>query len=307
MANTQTRLALIIQDLKSSNYFRVWALLWACCFVIWWVGLGFMADKAHNNEEHNYQRSYVINKAPTIPFPSFFLRVGSFQQSGPIVIDGSTSSCSFGGLFGGAQQPLLLNTCPSFNGTNTAQNCAVVNTQNNNGVSAVASSSGSFFNMAGITCTIQTQNNQPGVINDLLAFQEIGSSDGPNGGAFVWIAPNANAWVLLTLSYYDGQPQWDRELLYHSDIFHPTVNVTQNGNQVVETVYNITVLMNTFQVVYYESYDFYSSFLTASDIGGFAFLLIIIHKVVMLAVGFVLENNSQFLNSFGEGAKYQSV
>jgi len=300
MGASQERIQLVILDLKSSNYFRVWALLWLVCFVIWWVGLGIMSHKAEVNAEHNYMRTYVDTNVSQLQYPNFDIRVGGFEN--PALQINNNSVCYYGNFF--YNYTLQYVPCPaSINYFNTS--CIYFNTQNNNGVNLIAHNNASEpFLTERIWCTIYTTGNVEG-LDDQLAYEDQSGDPniGPNSGPDIWFGPNGASWILLSLFYYDNQPQWERDLLYHSDVFG---NTTMIGGQQM-TVYNVSILMNTFNVVHFNSYDFYNSFLTASDIGGFAFLLIIVHKVTMFLIGFALTNDSRFLNNNSDAAKYNSV
>ena len=65
-----------IRDLTKSWYFRVWILLFAICGLVWFIGLGFLADKSENDYKHlKYEFSVHDYSKKGIRFPDFQFKV----------------------------------------------------------------------------------------------------------------------------------------------------------------------------------------------------------------------------------------
>lgn len=112
----------------------------------------------------------------------------------------------------------------------------------------------------------------------------------------VWIAPNNNAWVMIEKAVvkYKGKPpatEWGRDLLYHST------------ESTVFGQYNIATILGTFRVAHLEQQDSYNGWMALGGIGGFAYFLIILHTIIMIAVGIVFTNDSKFLLGSGESSE----
>jgi hypothetical protein len=119
----------------------------------------------------------------------------------------------------------------------------------------------------------------------------------------LWIAPNNNAWVLLTKRFWvepsgNTIEEWERDLLYHSTQSSP-------GN------YTVLLVIDDFTVATVLSREnYYTGFMAVGDIGGTAFFLVLVHTIAMMLVGCVIPNDSVFLNGSASGSQkvqYQSV
>jgi len=61
-------------------------------------------------------------------------------------------------------------------------------------------------------------------------------------------------------------------------------------------------------VFYYEKTEWYTGWMAAADIGGFAFFLYIIHWIVVTFLGIFLQRTSKFLGVGGPSApQYNSL
>jgi len=269
MGETWIKIQQIAHDLKVSRYFDIWAGVWAIMAIVGFACMIILAQRAQNRLAERDIRIWLEN-ATTINFPQFHVRFGGGENE--TIID---QQCTHMGVplnvmpcqpYRGVVQPI--NRCVAINSSSVVANQNIVNTER-------------------IQCTIYTFIT-PG--NSLMAFEFEGQNIATYGGnsyASVWFAANSNAWIMLEKALYDsdGNPEiteWHRSLLYHSTAYSPGV-------------YNITVIIGSYAVEHWEQVDSYTGWMSAGDIGGFGFFLVIIHSIIMMIVGVFFKNNAVFL------------
>jgi len=255
----------IIRDLKESNYFRIWLLIWLACFVIFFVAFGVLAERSRIAATIGSQTTSVQHE-DKIHFPRFHIR----HQASPSV------ACFFENLH-----------VPTRKCTENDPTCITVLAD-----TFIAVDQRYNYTTRRILCNVTTAN--PGVgVDGLLAWElEQASNWGPNMGASLWIAPNEAAWILLTKDIVHGTggraERWERYLLYHSTLSHPAS-------------YQITVLIDSFDVDIITLHDNpYTGWMALGDMGGVAFFLLILHTIVMIVVGVFFTNSSSFLKPISQ-------
>jgi len=275
---TKLRVLRIINDLKSSWYFRVWLVLWILLMVVWWVALGILSDHSEKASKHKVQQYYVEHESK-IRFPEFRLRFK--LQPGQML---SEFNCFYGDpAVAGATVPVgaIASLC-EFNDT-----CISVASQT---VEACATYSPKCNDR--LVCVL----NVTGAVTPFLVAWELlqGERIGFNEYAQVWIQANDAAWVLLTKEVHHDKVGWNRELVYHSANFP-------------NTYWGIVTIINTFNVEHYEELDLYNGWQATADIGGFIMFLLIFHTFTMFIVGVFFENDSTFLRPDRKEETYNSV
>jgi len=137
-----------------------------------------------------------------------------------------------------------------------------------------------------IECWINT--TVPSSENMLIAWEFEGDNHAAGAGAIasVWIGPSDGAWVLLSnekLSWNGVEyNDWHRKLVYHT------------SNE-IPGVYRVAIIIDSFFVPHIESADSYTGWMALGEVGGFAFFMVILQGILMLAFGFCFTNNSKFL------------
>jgi len=276
---------LIVDDLKTSWYFRVWCLLWAVCAIVAFSALIILAHRSQQEIKEEEFQMWVEN-ATEIPFPKFHFRIHT-EADIPRVQNFTSKRCTHNGAF------LTTTTCAPWRGINPSpETCFAVNTDG-----IVAENKWEDWQDLFINCEITTAGVDADK-NLLIAWELEGENVGTYGGnsfASIWIAPNDKAWVMLEKALIQGgrkQPKWievwERTLLYHS------TNASPN-------FYNVSTIIGTFRVNHIELKDPSIGWVGAANVGGFAFFVILIHTIVMSLFGICLDNDSKFLRGNDSG------
>jgi len=275
MVATLDNIRFIIYDLKYSWYFRAWAVLWFIGFIIGFSALIILSGRS--NEAGSEQDVRIrIENVPSLNFPRYHIRISSSVLGTTI----KGKYCTHNG-FG-----VSTSKCEAIDGIDpTGDVCFAVQ-----GDSIVAyNKQDAPFKEKRIECFINTTVSTDGK-SGLLAWglENFGNTKpvGHNAYSDVYIAPNNNAWVLLTpinvMISGTKYHEWETNLLYHSSL-------SQQG------YYKIDTILSTFYVRDADQVDSYNGYRALGDIGGFAYFAIILHTIVMLVFGFCLRNNSKFL------------
>jgi len=113
--------------------------------------------------------------------------------------------------------------------------------------------------------------------------------DNYQGSDILWLGSNEDAWINLqqlsvTSFTMPATKQWRSQLVYHS-----TVSVAGH--------YGISVYLSNFLVFHYEQSNSYDGWMAASDIGGFAFFMVVVHALALFSASIFFDDSSSFLKS----------
>jgi len=265
----------MIEDLKSSWYFRMWLLFWIPCGLLAFICLIILGNISRKNQHHEDTKIWWEN-ASMIDYPQFHFRLP--ESSGSI----GAVNCAFDGGNSLDTQP-----CESWEGYSPGDisQCVAVKTAG----CAVTNN----FKDRPWQETIQCNVTAFSPINaSLLLAWEIedyntNANVGGNSYASIWIAPTTNAHIQLSKSIttFDHKPfnLWFRQLVYHS-------TVHQFGT------YSVQIEMPGMGVFHYDKMNMYNPWRAVGDIGGFAFFVFLLHVAVMIIFGVCLTNNSTYLS-----------
>jgi len=260
----------ILHDLKTSTYFRIWAFL---CFVAVNVGIVafFILSIRSSQSGSSRDWQFWISAESMMSYPSFH-----FQCADNLVFN--TFSCVHHTQTGVA--PVLTRQCPD--GAGGLSVCRTVIAEQ------ISASFGENFMSDSVTCIITTNNVNATDLNQMIKFQVEGGSFNPS----TWVAPNRKAVIGLSKMAFatdsddDDDDQlwaWRSQLEYHDSRFD-------------SYSYAIEVTFSSFSVQHFELADSYDGWRSTGDIGGFAYLLVMFHVVIMWCVNLFMEKNSKFLN-----------
>jgi len=269
----------IVEDLKASWYFRIWAVLWLVCAIVSFVSLIIISEASRIEGEEGSLRIW-FERTPNVAFPDF-------QIFAPHDMKILTSQCAFMG------KTVAQKGCVGW----------VVDTQHSC-VAFTGSSVSAFwdpkeFSSMRIDCNITTDLTQWNRTEDMLVGWDLVNTHpaGDNSLGPLWIAPNNLAWVLLTKKELQTKDfsgvMWDRVLSYQE-------------SQGTPGKYRIQSVMDKLFVEHYEYGTHDNGWRALGTIGGFAFFTYILHTIVMAVVGLCLDNDSHFLNPVG-GSTYAKV
>jgi len=265
----------VIRDLRSSWYFRVWALLWVICLIMGFVALGILGQKSEASMKYPTMNTWIEN-ATSLTFPRFHIRT---QGSETIKrLECSRNNVVIQNLACDLPQGVPLGSVAASN------NCIAVHSD----TIEVTNNPNSPLGDVMIYCSLTTEGSNPGsLVVWGLEGQNVGPF-GPNAFSGIYIGPNNNSWVVLEKRtvhesvHLPRQTQWSRSLIYHT-----------NGQ--VPGFYGITTIMGSFYVQHMEPDDVFDGWKAFGNIGGFIFMLVVVHTIVMLLVGIVFENRSEFI------------
>jgi len=267
MGETAYKIKEIIEDFKNSWYFRIWTFFWLICALVSFSALIILGSLSNLDNQQQDIRIWRENVS-SLNFPQFHFRVGGQEN-----VNFLNYNCWHLGM------PVQIIACTNSRG----DDCFALSSSN---ISA-PNNINAPFESARIDCTIITTNTSG---NSLLAFEIEGNniaSYGGNSYASLWFAPNNFAWIMLEQAIYTPSSgpvltEWDRTLLYHSSVAVPGF-------------YNVSVILGSFYVEHWDQVASYNGWMSTGDVGGFTFFCVIIHSIVMILFGIVLDNNSKFL------------
>jgi len=255
------QVASITGDLQTSWYFRIWALLWVVCFIMWFVNFGILAKESSQDIEQGAQ-IVRVSLVDSLAFPKFHFRVGDAFKFQNVSCKYNTTDLAMYPCAGGS----ALDECFAIDGEN-------IKVKRVGGDTRIVCQMGS---------TAQPSQDV------IIAWELEGATNfGTDSYASVWIQSSDDSWVLLTKTVFSSGIEWVRSLLYHS-------------SQAKTGIWGVSVILNSFNVLTYsDTTDLYNGWQAASDFGGFAFFLVILHTLVMLLVSTILTNDSRFLKGDG--------
>jgi len=272
MGYTGTRFGDIINDLKSSNFFRIWAVLWLLCALLTFsclVILGGRSQKAGNTKDIIVHWSNVS---------SMYLPRFHFHTDGIDVI--TNMSCAIRG------DPVPSGPCAPYPGqpTPSLQQCIAVYADQIEVFNNVADRFG-----LGVDCNITTVGFDP-LVGSMVGWNFDGWQGffaGPDARFSTWIHATYGSFILLgkgviTINKQFQVDEWTRQLQYLTTASTP-------GS------FRVFVVLEGFGVLNFAPRNIYDGWKAVGDVGGFAFFMFGLHTLVMIIVGLVFVNNSSFL------------
>jgi len=269
MGNFSSRLEAFTHDLKNSWYFRIYLFAWLVLACTAFASLIVFAQRSAAADALSPMVVSVQNMS-SLPFPSFTITTNQDELLNKLVY----INCYFlGPNFVPVQTPPCLNA-PS-------QSCVSVNAST---VTATPSNN-AVYCVINMTAPVNADKTL------VLSFD-----NGDSFGGVTYIQPNNHA-VLLLSEYIvddsdddDDSPniQWNSDLVYESTVV--------NGS-----LFNLTLIVNSFQVISFMNSDGFDPWQSAAAIGGFSFLMYILHTIFMGLVACVFAPESKFLG-FGSSS-----
>jgi len=284
----------ILDDFKTSWYFRIWAALWFVCALVAFIGmieLSVRSNEAGKEKDWNYW----VENATSLEFPNFRFFFNHRGESTESFV--GKASCHHLGV------PLVTGNCKGEVDTTKCFTVASsgITVQNHIDSHEADETIYCSFNSTGFNDTI----------NQLVGWEL--DFTHPNLGSryhnILWLAPRnpPGVWVLLRKAFIQpegsmsselagpsGIPIWEKSQVYHSTVSTP-------GHYVVRTT------ISSFRVNHYEQTNSYNGWMAVGGIGGFAFWMVILHTIVIAVVGFVFSNESRFLNGDSHGTEHKPI
>jgi len=266
----------VVDDLKNSWYFRIWALFFLTLVILFIVAFSVLVHQSGVAASQGAQM-VVSQEVETIDFPRFHFRVFNGDA-----IRLTSANC----FFLGHTPPFPIHE------VNCASNWGYPYNSSTSYCTAFVAESliatRGHFNTSRIQCNVVATPVNSTDTDALIAFEVEGFRNyGINDGASIWIAPNNNAWVMLTKVIWNergsSRVEWERFLLYHSTVRVPGI-------------YNVQISIADWHVdTYITKENYYTGWMALGDIGGVAILFVFFHMILMFIAGLCVSNNSSFL------------
>jgi len=265
---------LIIDDLKSSWYFRLWSFFWLFCAVTVFAALIILGRRTTFDTEYRDMHVWMEN-ATSITFPDFHVRINRIDDPNGQVI--SKDYCTHRNM------PVTTKDCVWRGQTLPSNKCFYVV-----GSSITVANNWNTLMQgdAFITCYVNTTGSEPDG-NDLIVWEdELDPTFGDIDSHSIWIAPGKGSRVDLDMEVYDSHEGsftfWHKKLIQHSSV-------------ITNSHYRVTTMIASFNVPHFYQQNSYNGWMGVADVGGFAFFTIILHTIVMMILGICLDNDSRFL------------
>jgi len=270
---------LIIDDLKSSWYFRLWSFFWLFCAITVFAALIILGGRTTRDTEHRDIHLWIENET-SITLPDFHIRINRANDPTGQVITGK--ACYHRG------QPVSLKQC-MWNGNPVEDNkCFEVMASS----VTVSNVWGEIWNGDGeVVCFVNTTGVEPDGNNLIVWEDDLFTPFGDVDSHSVWITPTKRALVVL-----------DKEMIYTHDLGEVTTwhkRLDYRTSVSIPGQYIIATILGTFRVPHFFEQNSYNAWMGVSDVGGFAFFTIILHTIVMMILGVCLDNDSRFLKGDG--------
>jgi len=264
---------LLVEDFKTSWYFRIWSLFWVVCAILAFVCLIILGMRSTEAQKEKDWNTWFEN-ASSIEFPNFRFKLLDPQDNFIV----SSINCTHG--------PLGISYTQCRSGEPMTRCFAV----SSGTVNAFNQWDEPFDNYR-ITCAFNTTGTA--AENQMVAWEVENAGNSFNARPYhtTLIGPNNNMWVMLEKViikplHTDGFIDWQKKVVHHS-------TVHEIG------YYRVSTFIQTFRVAHFEQQVSYNGWMAMGGFGGFAFFLLILHTMVMIIAGFVLTNDSKFLHRSG--------
>jgi len=277
MGGISAKFGVIGDDLKHSWYFRLYALFWVVCVLTGFAAMIIFGGRAAEFSKENSWRVW-LEKTNFVTYPVFQFTV---MQDETATNKLGSFNCQRGpGMF------MYTSACP---GQPDTTKCVQLD-----GTSADAKPL-----QNDLTCKFNVSVPQDYTGDLVVSFSILDKDVTSFGVNQLFITPSNGALVEIMMATFKPLSgpttnHWEKRLYYRSNA------PTNIGNAYAFT---IDIEVAAFDVFHYEQTDFYTGWMSAADIGGAAFFLLVIHTIVMGLIALCLENNSKFL----KGASYTEI
>eukprot|EP01117_Protostelium_nocturnum_P005525 TRINITY_DN1995_c0_g1_i1.p1 TRINITY_DN1995_c0_g1~~TRINITY_DN1995_c0_g1_i1.p1 ORF type:complete len:295 (+),score=84.37 TRINITY_DN1995_c0_g1_i1:220-1104(+) len=277
-------LAALIEDLKNSWYFRIWFLLWIGAVIAGFGAMIFYGDYATKIGNEKTIRDYTYDRSQQ-NLPDIEFRLHWNHTETYTIENVQCYPASWGYQF---FYPMKLQV--PVTECDKSQNFVP-------GACRLVKASG-----------LTVYNTSMGIFCSLVAQEKPGTPSLNDTTRVVGLSIPAERWHRNYVTWAIGGHELVAVRL-RTHLWDTKGGITYDKtDSVIPPTYDPVnaPALNEFQwFVHFEDLnelhtvtdqDEYPRMLSAADIGGFAFLLYILHTIVMFFVGFVLVNNSTFLN-----------
>lgn len=280
----QNNISIIVDDLKTSWYFRIWTALWAICAIFTFIALIVLS---HSSEKARAQPGWKIwiERRESDNFPQVILTLLPSENA----TDSITATRCF---FNGDVSNVVGDTnCE--NGA-PANQCRLINSASFVSLRVDESYNFPFKRTDFITCDVETQLSVNGT-NGMLAFA-IANDVRPNPHL---IFPGTYSNVRMEKEMFKPRKQ-NEETHFRTQL--------EYISSVKEKFWTFSVSFEFahLHVTHFDEQDLFNGWMGVGEIGGFAFFLYIFHTALMFFIGFCVPNTSKFLGGQSDGG-YQTL
>jgi len=261
MGNLSTKIHEFREDFGNSWWFRFWVVAWVISFIFAFTALILFGARSSEDQSEKGWRMW-ISEHDSIAFPSFQFRTDLDELTSTI----ASAQCLWkdGEL---AKQIKCTTDDPNTSVEFFPEGFAGSKTWNS------------------LRCYVNV--SAPANADSYLAFGVTAGRTLDRTDAFHYILPTRGAFVSLRLSRAKAHDKtvdfWGVQLSYRNSIKPTTFT------------YDVILQIDSFHVFNYEETTWYTGWMSAADIGGFAFFMYIIHWIFTTFLGIFMERHSKFL------------
>jgi len=277
MGGLSTKFSAIVEDLKTSWYFRVWALSWLVFAIVTFIALILLGQRATNDQLHPTWTTWIEN-AGEISFPDLLVKTNADEPNDAI----SNIFCEVGNPNDPNMLLIPLDLCP---GGVAEKYCRLV----------IAGGFTANPAMNALTCYINITAPQGADTSIAITVAQ----DSPFGKEVVYVRPTMGAVVAISKIVVKAKGQqeaytWRYNMQYKYDVVQPNYFV-------------VKFVINNFMVTHFVEDIGFDSWLSIGGIGGFAYFMVILHTIAMTLVGLCLTPESKFLYGGEKASTYNQL
>jgi len=271
-------LRLIIDDFKTSWYFRVWVLLWVVCAIISFVALGILSHSSSENQLKPGWRIW-IDEPGQLNYPDFYF---SLLPGENISVSISSQNCY-------NQNHSISIPITGCDGAVGLSECFVM--QSSSIVSKYTEAARTFPFWAGshIFCDINITVENPTADDTMLAVG-VYNTDRifPK-----FIFPGTVAEIRIEEEVI--QPKGQSGMVRHR------LEQNYESDRNSHAAFTVFFRFAHWRVMHFEETNLFNGWMGVGEIGGFVFFLYLLHTITMAIIGICLPNTSKFLGGNTEG------
>jgi len=284
MGQAVAKFQLIWEDIKTSWYFRIYAITWLLFAVTTFSSLIILGQRATAGQSRGIWSLWIENAATGLTFPPFTVRLADDEQQN--IIDSVVCRGSDGYLN-------LVPTEPCPDGSPYPSKCVYVQADHASAATPTDNGFDCYFNV-----TAPASNMQDKIL--LIQINETNSF----GPSTLYVNPNSNAWVSIGKTGVNDGSSAQENFIYHLSLTYRTTVIQGD-------FFNVHFAYDSFSVFHWFKSMGYDTWLSVGGIGGFAFFMVILHTAFMWLIGLCLTNDSKFLihneHESSSSSSYQNI
>jgi len=275
----QGNFSLIVEDLKTSWYFRIWAILWIICAIFSFVGLIVLSHSSDEAQLKPGWRIWVEHRESAY-YPDFEITLFANENLTDSI---TTCNCFYG------KEATPVGTAPCKTGQPITQ-CVQVQSSSFQSYKSDETVGFPFFTTDSIHCYIINEAQNVTADDRILAVAvgNIQNKPTPN-----FVAPGTRT----EIRFLERQIQY-RKMPVEVNYETQTGVVSNINNNPSSSI--IFFKFAHLHVDHFQETDVFNGWMGVGVIGGFCFFLYLLHAIIMALIGICVPNTSKFLGGSRE-------